>query len=208
MTVSLLPPNATQMDRLAEAVTARIDAVPVEKIRDVWNVWTCPPDFLPYIAWALSVDRWDSAWPLSLKRQVVAASIKIHQTKGTIGAVMDALDALDLRCRVSEWFQYGGDPYLFKVDVDLQTRGLTEDEIAAIEAVIMSAKNTRSHLDSLTIHLTTTADAPAIGMTCASGEVVTIWPYEISERTVEGDVPLAVMTFYAVEAVTIYPKEN
>ncbi|WP_218789976.1 phage tail protein I, partial [Klebsiella pneumoniae] len=27
--------------------------------RDLWNPWKCPVKFLPYLAWAFSVDRWE-----------------------------------------------------------------------------------------------------------------------------------------------------
>ncbi|MCW9227834.1 phage tail protein I, partial [Klebsiella quasipneumoniae] len=61
MTSSLLPPGASALERrLAQACSGISDLnVP---LRDLWNPWKCPASFLPYLAWAFSVDSWDEEW--------------------------------------------------------------------------------------------------------------------------------------------------
>ncbi|MDK6876837.1 phage tail protein I, partial [Escherichia coli] len=53
---SLLPPGSTPLEcRLAQTCSGISDLqVP---LRDLWNPATCPVSFLPYLAWAFSVDR-------------------------------------------------------------------------------------------------------------------------------------------------------
>ncbi|MHB0167262.1 phage tail protein I, partial [Klebsiella pneumoniae] len=53
---SLLPPGSSSLERrLAQACSCISDlSVP---LRDLWNPWKCPVKFLPYLAWAFSVDR-------------------------------------------------------------------------------------------------------------------------------------------------------
>ncbi|MCV5825025.1 phage tail protein I, partial [Escherichia coli] len=60
-------------------------------LRDLWNPSTCPVRFLPYLAWAFSVDRWDRNWPEETKRQVIRDAWLIHRHKGTISALRRAV---------------------------------------------------------------------------------------------------------------------
>ena len=90
---SLLPANRTDQEAAIETTqAARIAAmdVPVERL---WNPATCPAPLLPWLAWALSVDEWDDAWPEEAKRRVIADSVTVHRVKGTVGAVRRALAA-------------------------------------------------------------------------------------------------------------------
>lgn len=115
---SLLPPNATDFERALEAASARIGEVPAN-LRDLWNPQTCPVAFLPWLAWAVSVDVWDEAWPEAVKRATIAASIPLHRIKGTVSAVKLSLAPLGLSSDVIEWFAAvpTGAPGTFKVAV-------------------------------------------------------------------------------------------
>lgn len=94
MSTSLLPPNASSLERALEAVAAeRIEAIEVERLRALWTPADCPAPLLPWLAWALSVDEWDGAWPEATQRAVIAASIDVHRHKGTVAAVRRALAA-------------------------------------------------------------------------------------------------------------------
>ena len=95
MSSSLLPPNATPLERALEATfAARLDALPAEAPRDAWIPARCPEALLPWLAWALSVDRWDPDWTAVIKRSAIASSWIEHARKGTVGAVKRALDAV------------------------------------------------------------------------------------------------------------------
>ena len=87
---SQLPPNATAQERALEATLARIGSVPVP-LRDLWSPVSCPVDLLPWLAWSLSVDHWESGWPESIKRDVIAQSVGVHKIKGTVAAIRLAL---------------------------------------------------------------------------------------------------------------------
>ena len=86
----LLPPNRTPLEKALERTTARLGAVPVP-IKDLWNPWRCPAVLLPWLAWALSVDEWDSGWPEERKREAIAASVELHRFKGSVWSVREAL---------------------------------------------------------------------------------------------------------------------
>lgn len=87
----LLPPNATQFERDVDSTVQRATAMPVP-IATLWNADTCPVALIGYLAWSLSVDEWDEAWPEVVKREVVRTAIEIHRHKGTLHAVKLALE--------------------------------------------------------------------------------------------------------------------
>lgn len=87
---SLLPMNATRIERSIEATTSRVGAVSVP-ITDLWNPDRCPLSLLPWLAWTLSVDNWNSDWSETTKREVLRQSVDVHRRKGTVGAVKKAL---------------------------------------------------------------------------------------------------------------------
>jgi phage tail P2-like protein len=90
---TLLPPNALDLARTAEVAMAE-PLVGIEKpVQTLWDPETCPASILPWLAWTLSVDDWDPQWPEGTKRSAIAASIMVHQKKGTAGAVKAALVA-------------------------------------------------------------------------------------------------------------------
>jgi P2-related tail formation protein len=81
-----------------------------------------------------------------------------------------------------EWFDYGGDPYHFKVEIDVSGMNYTEEQHAAALAGVQYYKNLRSHLDAVWYISTaeeSTATVYAIG---ASG-------IAISETTLPPLVP-------------------
>jgi len=165
---TILPYNSTDMERAAETAIREgmATGVPTDTL---WSAEDCPVDLLPFLAWALSVDDWDAAWPEHIKRAVIAGSTQIHRLKGTPGAMRRVFKALDLGLQLSEWFEHGGDPYTFRVDVLVATRGVSASEIKMIKSAIANTKNARSWLDRLRIYITgigtaKTASAAVMGL--------------------------------------------
>jgi len=64
------------------------------RVGDIWNPERAPEAFLPWLAWALSVDDWDENWSEDRKRAVIAASVDVHRHKGTVASVRAALTAM------------------------------------------------------------------------------------------------------------------
>jgi phage tail P2-like protein len=89
---SLLPPSATQSERNLANTVARLSDVPVP-LRQINSAAACPVDMLPWLAWARSVNEWDSQWSEATKRAVIAASVAIHRTKGTVYSIKLALSS-------------------------------------------------------------------------------------------------------------------
>ncbi len=173
---SLLPPNATDQERALDEAIARLGEVAVP-IKDLWNPQTCPVAFLPWLAWALSVDNWDATWPVATKRAMITESLELHRHKGTPWAVERALIVAGApAARVEEWFDYGGQPGYFKVIVDIEGA----DVDAATEAKMLKAvgrfKNARSWLAQLEYNLSVSSALPLHAVGLQSSEIITVYP--------------------------------
>lgn len=113
-TTSLLPPNATPMERALEALGRRLDQMPVD-LRDLVNVETCPPRFLPWLAFTRSVDSWNPSWSVRIKRNLIANSIDLHRRKGSAASVRAVVQAFGGQIALREWWQMDppGQPHTF-----------------------------------------------------------------------------------------------
>lgn len=118
-----------------------------DPIRPLWNPATCPLDLLPWLAWAFSVDVWNSNWSEEVKRAVVATSIETHRKKGTVGAVKGALAALGAGSALVEWWQKSptGTPHTFTINLVSGDSSLEMQD--AMAAAIDRTKPLRSHYD-------------------------------------------------------------
>lgn len=151
MSVSLLPPNASTLEKHVEQVISPELSFPN---RDIWNPDKCPEHLLPQLAWALSVDDWDSSWPVERKRQVLRDIIYVHRKKGTRAAVERVVSAIrgdDIR--VTEWFEdrlnlTPGEFTVNYLSTQVPVDGL---ELQKLVPAINSAKNVRSKLAKITV---------------------------------------------------------
>lgn len=112
----LQPPMVAKGDRQLEAAITRAASVPVT-FPVVWDPETCPEKLLPWLAWGLSIDIWDPAWPLATKRLMVAEAIERQRRKGSVRAVKEVLDVFGVGITVHEWFDpdIQGPPFTFEV---------------------------------------------------------------------------------------------
>jgi phage tail P2-like protein len=106
------------------------------------------PPLLDVLAWEMHVDvwaGWEGTLDLETKRRLIEESIHWHQHKGTRYAVDQMLATVFKQGVVTEWYEYGGRPYYFRI--------ITEDEIVdpdqllAVIDGIYAVKNVRSWLD-------------------------------------------------------------
>jgi phage tail P2-like protein len=118
--MSLLPPNATRLERALEEASARIGSV-AAPIDTLVNPAAIDVEWLPWLAWGLSVDSWDADWSEATKRQAVAESIALHRIKGTRRSVEIVLARFDQLARVIEWHETSprGDPHTFEIILPL-----------------------------------------------------------------------------------------
>jgi phage tail P2-like protein len=141
---TLLPPNATTLERNAAAAMAALGDIPVP-LRDLMRPVSIPAAVLPWLAWHMSVDGWDEVWTDAQRRAVIASSYQVHRQKGTAGAVRAAIAALGLSAEIYEWWQESprAAPHTFRVEVD--DVGVTPELMASVQEQVTATKPVRSH---------------------------------------------------------------
>ena len=205
---SLLPPNASQLLRDLESVFGDSFDLPTLN-RYVVNPDLAPVHILPWLAWALSVDDWSDSWSEQVRRNVIKASVEVHRKKGTIGALKKALQAFNYtNVKVEEWFEYGAEPYFFRVFFDVTEPGFDVNILPQVQKVIESTKNARSHLESLRAYLSVEVGLVSIGSIIISKEVTSLNPVIFDhddELENESPAPILGTFFITKEITTIYP---
>ncbi|HCM5675198.1 phage tail protein I [Klebsiella pneumoniae] len=174
MSSSLLPPGSSALERrLAQACSGISDLnVP---LRDLWNPWKCPAKFLPYLAWAFSVDRWEETWTETAKRQAVSDAFWIHQRKGTVAAVKRVIEGLGYSMTLEEWWKVADPAGTFRLEIDLNEIGITEPMIFELERIIGDAKPVSRHISQMTLSASVYGTAYT-GAAFVDGEVITVYP--------------------------------
>jgi phage tail P2-like protein len=157
--VDLIPPNLRsdpQVQAAAEALEAELRAA-TEAIIEALHLPRLnelPESVVDLLAAQWHVDFYEPALPIAKKRALVRRSIVWHRRKGTPGVVQEMVSAVLSSGVVSEWFEYGGDPYKFKVETDeIITDETVYDRLLSL---VRAVKNVRSWLESATIRRTWT----------------------------------------------------
>lgn len=166
MSKDLLPSNATPLERNLSLMTDRIFDVPVI-VKQVWNANEAPVDVLPWLAWALSVDEWDTTWTEEQKRNVIRQAPTIQKIKGTLGAVEFQLASVGIDVQIQEWFNQipAGEPGTYILHVNVAQYPLNQATLQKIIRLIESSKNIRSHMAIAKINVQTEAHGYAAAVT-------------------------------------------
>ena len=205
--IDILPPNLLADKQIYAAARALDDEL--QKITAATrNALLLPrldelsEDVIDLLAWQWHVDFYEPSMSIETKRQLVRESIAWHRIKGTKAAVEKMAQTVFKGGVVTEWFEYGGEPYHFRIDV-LNAPNMTEESRDRLLAVVKASKNTRSWLDELRFRREAQNDmyyasAPSIHTTYE------IRPAEITDATTEAwrYIGAAVSTHTAYE---VYP---
>lgn len=162
---SLLPPNASPLERAFESATDKLRAPDAHTL---WNAYDCPERLLPWLAWAMGVEIWDDAWPVDTKRSTIAAAMKIARHRGSVWAVKEALIAAGYAgAEIDEGLPplrhngaqlrdgletYGGGNRwaMFRLIADLgEDKGVSGKELNQLVALVNNAKPARSQLTEI-----------------------------------------------------------
>ena len=140
-----------------------------------WTPTACPIDLLPYLAWALSVDRWDKDWPAERKIAVIQRSYWLHRRKGTRAAVRRVIEDMGFSATFAEWFDVGDQPGTFRLEVDVNEVGLTPKTLDELNRLIGDAKPVSRHLSLMTISASSRGNVWA-GLALFDGDIISVYP--------------------------------
>ena len=95
------------------------------------------------------VDFYDPKLTLDDKRDLVRDAIGWHKRKGTASAVEEVAKKVYRDAHVVEWFEYGGEPYFFRIlqDISLDDEDTGKEMLDRLRAAVSESKNARSWLE-------------------------------------------------------------
>lgn len=124
-----------------------------------------PEEIVDELAWQYHVDFYDVSAGIAKKRELVRKAIAHHRYKGTPAAVEEVCSAAFDSAEVLEWYDYGGEPYHFRVRM-VQESIPDEAVMAEMVKAVNSAKNVRSWLDGLTFYYQPKGTVYVAGAVC------------------------------------------
>lgn len=218
MNKSLLPINSTEQERALELAGSRAVDLPIE-IGKLWDPDNCPEQLLPWLAWAMSIDEWDSQWSEQTRRKQIKNAAFTHRQKGTVGAVKRALTSIGVTVDFLEWFDdiddvilaplQNNQPHTFVFIAWANENAYTSAQVFlnpelynTIRRIVDAHKPVRSHYDflvgaKLDSHLfvaTTSGGWTQVSRTCHQTQPVQISPAksELSASLTTAKSPVAV----------------
>lgn len=153
MIKELTPPSIRELQHLVDTFDTSFE----ELKNRIINVLIYPrideiedESILDLLAWQFHIEGYEQAQTIQEKRNLIKKAIELHRYKGTPYAIKRVFQALNLEAEISEWFDYNGDPYRFKVLVKSIIQD--EDTYIRLTKLINEYKNVRSWLDSIGFH--------------------------------------------------------
>lgn len=131
----------------AEALEKRLEEL--ERLRIVPNIDGLEEELLAILARDFKVDWWDPSYTLEEKRRTVKGSWRVHKTMGTKAAVETAISAIYPHTKVLEWWQYGGEPYHFRLDINITNDHIDSEKQRRVLERLNYYKSLRSHNDGV-----------------------------------------------------------
>lgn len=112
-----------------------------------------PEAILDLLATELRSQYYEKDMSLEVKRDILKKTLLWYCHAGTPSAVQELVEAVFGEGQVAEWFEYGGEPYRFKIKTNAT---LTPNMNEEFSSIIRKVKNTRSHLEAIEIKRTIT----------------------------------------------------
>ena len=158
-----------------EKMTGR-DMVSIETEMQMNNEYCLAPEVSRSFQAKMAAKAAGNSYPIEVKRRTIRDSIQVHRRLGTKYAVEKALGAVYPGTKVEEWFEYGGDPYKFRVVIGATEAGITADRQAAVLDRVRFYKNLRSHLEAISYQIEKRT-AVKVAAVHAIGQRVEVYPY-------------------------------
>lgn len=177
-----------------------------EEVADLIRITTQNEQLIDFIAFEKHVDFYQGL-STEEKRNVVKGALRIHAKKGTKYALQQIFEMLFLKGDVREWFEYGGDPYYFKVEIlEVSNKGISDELLSLLDMLIATYKNNRSWIEVLNVYLTSKGNKLYFGAYTLTGEEITVYPYASKDLITHAVIKSGAAHGNDVEHVTVYPE--
>lgn len=178
-----------------------------EKINFEMNLDKLDDALLDHLLWEKHI-TWSEGLGLADTREkkikLIQDAIELHRIKGTPAAIELVFSILDIDSKLTEWFQYGGDPYHFKVQINIHDKGLNEATYNMLTALIYEYKNVRSYLEAIEIYFVSKSQS-YVGACSIFGEEISVYPWQITNIDAKGAYRIG-SGQQLLDTTTIYPK--
>lgn len=104
---------------------------------------------LDYLAVELRIEGYAQSQSLEVKRKLVKQAMAVTAKLGTAGAVQEIAAAIYDYAQVQEWFDYGGEPYHFRLRINSTFEDVETDKYQQVLERVAYYKNLRSVLDEV-----------------------------------------------------------
>ena len=161
---SLNDSNIKDLATLSDDFLHKVDDL-IERVLIYPSIDDLNEDLINHLGFQQHIENFSTSLNLDSKRELIKNSFLIHRYKGTPWAVETTLQNFFGNAEIDEWFNYGGDPYFFKIihDITDQDREYSRQTIDYMKKVAISVKNVRSWLDLIVfiLHLEDKINLPS-----------------------------------------------
>lgn len=187
---ALLPPN------LQDVQTRALGAAWDKAFRKLVNyaervsmtfafVMELDEEMADHLCLSLDIKGYKADLSLQKKRLLIRSALLNYSRMGTKAALEDAVGIIHGGTSVQENWEYGGQPYFFRVAVDAGQEKVAENPVGRLLDTIMEYKNARSWLQGITVDVIEPGSVYT-GALPEMGTMLVIDPYRPREMITDG----------------------
>lgn len=148
-------PDNLKSDPVAQAISYAISNT-VKKIIDTSEqasvyaaVDILEETYIDLLAVELRTKYYSDGFSIAEKREMIKKTLPWYYKAGTLSTVKELVDFVFLSAETEEWFQYAGNPYLFRLIVNVINQDISLKKYLDFLQALYEVKNTRSHLEAI-----------------------------------------------------------
>ena len=202
---SLLPPN------LQDAQTRALGAAWDKAFRKLVEyaervsmtfafVMELDEEMADHLCLSLDIKGYKADLSLQKKRLLIRSALLNYSRMGTKAALEDAVGIIHGGATVQENWEYGGQPYYFRVAVDAGQERVTVNPVDRLLDTIMEYKNVRSWLQGITVDVIELGSIYT-GALPEVGTMLVIDPYRAREMVVDGKALYHAMGMHGAQLI-------
>lgn len=138
-----------------------------------------------HLCLSLDIKGYKADLSLQKKRLLIRSALLNYSRMGTKAALEDAVGIIHGGTSVQENWEYGGQPYFFRVAVDAGQEKVAENPVGRLLDTIMEYKNARSWLQGITVDVIEPGSVYT-GALPEMGTMLVIDPYRPREMVTDG----------------------
>jgi phage tail P2-like protein len=122
-----------------------------DQTRTMAMINTLPEEILNVLAVELRAPAYSVELPLETKRSLITGTLNFYKTLGTPASVDWVVKTVFGNGGIEEWFDYGGEPFRFKVDVNNNSTFTSLDNLEEFLRLVNTSKRLSAWLDDIDV---------------------------------------------------------